>query len=107
MHILFATQDDDGVYSCSAKNTVGVNTINFTLNILRSPTLSRDFVNCSNISRMQLTVRYNEPILLKCPVDGNPVPEITWVEQDRNDVEHMIPNELSKSSQNSTLVRMH
>lgn len=99
--------NDDASYTCVAKNSIGVDTIDFILNILMPPKLRVPFKNTtnngSNELETQLTIRYNEPLSIECPVIGNPQPEIVWVELNENEG-NKTPENVRKSNGNLTLV---
>lgn len=85
LRIEFVTPDDAGTYSCLARNSVESNELNFTLDVLTPPKLH---ANGSDHSEAILS---GQAVLLKCPVSGNPDPQIKWTRQigDNVSAEHL------------------
>nr|CAD7569690.1 unnamed protein product [Timema californicum] len=67
-----------GKYTCLASNQVGVSEKNFRLKILVAPKLSENRDHSNTIESLE-----GLPITIKCPVVGNPVPDIHWMKDDR------------------------
>nr|CAD7441765.1 unnamed protein product [Timema bartmani] len=67
-----------GKYTCLASNQVGVAEKNFRLKILVAPKLSENRDHSNTIESLE-----GLPITIKCPVVGNPVPDIHWMKDDR------------------------
>lgn len=74
--------DDKSYYACVAANSVGAAKNIFKLNVLTPPRLKSSDGN----DKFESTVvtRKGAPVLLECPVDANPKPEIKWTKNGGN-----------------------
>ncbi|XP_063876640.1 hemicentin-1-like isoform X2 [Scylla paramamosain] len=63
--------EDEGTISCTASNTAGQDTLNFTLEVMVPPYLPDEAVT-------DITVKEGDSIILECPVEATPSPTVTW-----------------------------
>lgn len=97
LHISSITSDDDDektYYACVATNSVGTSKSVFKINVLTAPRLKSSDGN----DKFETTVvtRKGEPLLLECPVDANPKPEIKWTKNGGNS-EKLVATERSST----------
>lgn len=78
------TDDDDekSYYACVAANSVGMAKTVFKFNVLTPPRLKSSDGN--DKFETVVVTRKGEPVLLECPVDANPKPEIKWTKNGGN-----------------------
>lgn len=106
LHIASATADDSDLYSCEAKNSLGTSKKDFIVDVQTPPTFVNNFdedtTNENRHVETELIVRIGDGVSLKCPVRGNPEPEIHWTVVKENDVP---AKESEILTNNSTFVR--
>ncbi|XP_069698018.1 hemicentin-1-like isoform X2 [Periplaneta americana] len=76
-HTLFLQKveiPDAGKYTCLASNIAGVTEKNYRLKVLVAPKISGHREDSNVIESLE-----GLPITIKCPVVGNPVPDIHWM----------------------------
>ncbi|CAH2088276.1 unnamed protein product [Euphydryas editha] len=66
---------DSGKYSCTMTNKVGTTELIYDVVVLKPPTI---IGNEGNNTLEEHVVDLRKSIVLKCEVDGNPMPNITW-----------------------------
>lgn len=66
------SKNEEGTYSCTAENSMGASSQNFTLMVLRP---ARILDNPAT----SLKVFENDEVLMDCDFDGSPYPEIVWI----------------------------
>lgn len=85
LQIEHVSVDDGGAYSCISSNLVGSGAKNFTLEVLIPPSLDpQSKSHDQNQFEKELIIQYGEVELLKCPVNGNPKPQINWIDGNAN-----------------------
>ncbi|XP_033761247.1 hemicentin-1-like [Pecten maximus] len=72
LQILDAQQDDATRFICRAENVAGANEKAFDVDVLVPARISSDNLDPTP------DVVLNRTLLLNCPAEGNPIPEITW-----------------------------
>ncbi|XP_060069782.1 hemicentin-1-like [Ylistrum balloti] len=72
LHILNAKQDDATRFICRAENVAGGNEKAFDVDVLVPAKISEDGLDPTP------DVVLNRTLVLNCPAEGNPIPEITW-----------------------------
>ena len=70
-----AVESDAGIYTCIAQNEAGVDKISLNLRIFVAPNIQDDNL----VDRPRIVV--NRTVILECPADGVPPPEIKWMRQ--------------------------
>lgn len=94
IHFPSIQRTDSGVYSCSAKNDFGESTeIQVTVNVKYRPKIIQ--VDPSSPA----TFNVDDVMTLHCVAEGNPVPKITWLQQNGRD-----PNVWNIRGRNATLM---
>ncbi|KAM7306033.1 putative hemicentin [Ixodes scapularis] len=71
---------DAGKYACTAVNDVGSATKDFVVNVLAPPAFEDGGSDISSGAIREVLL--DSPFTLRCPVDGNPTPEVTWFKDD-------------------------
>ncbi|XP_075548235.1 kin of IRRE-like protein 2 isoform X1 [Dermacentor variabilis] len=93
IHFSSIQRTDSGVYSCSAKNDFGESAeIQVTVNVKYRPKIIQ--VDPSSPA----TFNVDDVMTLHCVAEGNPVPKITWLQQNGRD-----PNVWNIRGRNATL----
>lgn len=71
-----ASPSDDGIYTCVALNTLGQANDSATVHVYEKPKLIE-----SEFDSMHQVIE-GLPLILKCPVEGTPVPRIYWLKNE-------------------------
>uniref|UniRef100_H3D0N2 Leucine rich repeats and immunoglobulin like domains 1 n=1 Tax=Tetraodon nigroviridis TaxID=99883 RepID=H3D0N2_TETNG len=78
---------EDGLYSCTARNTAGTVSANATLTVLETPHLAQDLEDHRVVA--------GDTVALQCKALGSPPPRITWLRDDQplrpSDRHHFTP----------------
>lgn len=67
---------DSGKYSCIMTNKVGTTEVVFDVTIVKPPSIAG---NVDGNTPEEHVVALKRSILLKCEVDGHPMPKISWL----------------------------
>ncbi|XP_076093735.1 hemicentin-1-like isoform X1 [Mytilus galloprovincialis] len=73
LKIINTRVEDSGNYTCTATNTAGKTEQDMTLLVLVPPSIDESNVIYSP------KVRVNRTVLLDCPIEGVPLPDVTWL----------------------------
>ncbi|XP_055376724.1 hemicentin-1-like [Condylostylus longicornis] len=93
-------QKKSGVYTCFAINAIGTDKYDIKVEIYSEPALTSNKQNTNNIESH--TILKGLPIVLACPWNGNPSPEIHWLKKNFS-ITFDDLNDLSLSHDNKSL----
>ncbi|KAJ0172778.1 hypothetical protein K1T71_011917 [Dendrolimus kikuchii] len=67
-----AREDMSGNYTCVARNEVGNTSIVYLVDVLVPPPIPKE-------TTKQINNRVGKPLILNCPVEGTPLPNVMWI----------------------------